>query len=254
MLLTHAQRFQFMAAVLADRKFTPTQKTVLIRLVLHFNIVKQRCDPGVKTIATGSGVSERAVQTTLKAARARGAIDVDVGGGRKKTSNYRLLLGWMDAAETPHDDAPFNITPHGETLFDRALNGAALGEKGAPEGKKPRTAVHPNKKNIENNTEKNIGRGFDDWWAQYPKRVSKGTARKAYTRIIESKVATVEQLKLGAMRYAASVAKHDPKFIKHPATWLNGECWLDEPDKETTPQATHSGRGNGWANLKRRFG
>jgi hypothetical protein len=120
-----------MAAVLADRKFTPTQKSILIRLALHFNIEKQCYNPRVKRIATGSGVSERAVQSALAAARARAVIDVDVGGGRKKTSNHRLLLGWIDMVETPHGHAPFVETPHGETLFDGALNGAALGEKGA---------------------------------------------------------------------------------------------------------------------------
>jgi hypothetical protein len=224
MQLTHAQRFQFMAAVLADDKFTSTQKNVLIRLALHFNIENQRCDPGVKRIATGSGVSERAVQTTLTVARARGAIDSDVGGGRERTSNYRLLLSWIDTTETPHGHAPFLKTPHGETLFDGALNGAALGEKGAREGRKPRTAVHPNKKNIESNTEKNIEEAFEEWWGLYPNRKSKGAARKAYQRIIKKKLATVEELKLGAMRYAASVADRESKFIKHPATWLNGEC------------------------------
>jgi hypothetical protein len=254
MQLTHPQRFQFMAAVLADRKFTSTQKNVLIRLALHFNIENQRCYPGVKTIATGSGVSERAVQTTLAAARARGAIDVDIGGGREKTSNYRLLLGWMDTAETPHDGAPFVKTPRGETLFDGALNGAALGEKGAREGRKPRTAVHPNKKNIEINTEKNIERAFEEWWELYPKHVAKGAARKAYKRA-RVKGASAEELKLGAMRYSASVTGHDPNFIKHPATWLNGECWLDEPAKQSAPtRPATASADNGWAGLKRKFG
>src|SRR5262249_10663037 len=136
---------------------------------------------------------------------------------------YRLLLDWMDAAETPHGDAPFIVTPHGKTLFDGALNGAALGEKGAREGRKPRTAVHLNKKNIENNTEKNIEEAFEEWWSLYPKRVSKGAARKVYARIIKSQLATVEELKLGAMRYAHDRTGQDPKFTKHAATWLNQE-------------------------------
>jgi hypothetical protein len=35
-------------------------------------------------------------------------------------------------------------------------------------------------------------------------------------------------------RYAKSVEGSDPKFVAHPATWLNGERWDDEPD---IPQA-----------------
>jgi hypothetical protein len=30
-------------------------------------------------------------------------------------------------------------------------------------------------------------------------------------------------------RYAAAQDGKDPTYIKHPATWLNGKCWLDEP-------------------------
>jgi hypothetical protein len=98
---------------------------------------------------------------------------------------------------------------------------------------------------------------FEEWWTQYPKRVAKGAARTAYERIIKKKVATVEQLKQGAMRYGASVANHDPKFVKHPATWLRGECWLDEPDKQPAssdarPATTNAG--NGFAKLLRRLG
>ena len=29
--------------------------------------------------------------------------------------------------------------------------------------------------------------------------------------------------------YAAQMAGKDSQYIKHPATWLNGKCWLDEP-------------------------
>lgn len=31
------------------------------------------------------------------------------------------------------------------------------------------------------------------------------------------------------MRYAAQRDDEDPRFTKHPATWLQGKCWLDEP-------------------------
>ena len=33
----------------------------------------------------------------------------------------------------------------------------------------------------------------------------------------------------GAQRYAGERAGEDPKFTKHPATWLRGGCWEDEP-------------------------
>lgn len=69
---------------------------------------------------------------------------------------------------------------------------------------------------------------FETWWKSYPRRVDKGRARKAYATA--AKKAPVEQLLAAAINYAASRAGQDPKFTKHPTTWLNAESWLDEPE------------------------
>jgi hypothetical protein len=68
---------------------------------------------------------------------------------------------------------------------------------------------------------------FDAWWSAYPKKVGKGQAVKAYRQARKKADAAV--LLAGAERYAAS--KPDPQFTANPATWLNGERWLDEPVK-----------------------
>jgi hypothetical protein len=102
-----------------------------------------------------------------------------------------------------------------------------------------------------------VQNAFKEWWSLYPNRKSKGAARTVYEGIINKKKATVEQLKLGAMRYAASVTDRESKFIKYPATWLRGECWLDEPDKQpagTDTQPSIASGGNGWAKVYRKFG
>jgi hypothetical protein len=72
---------------------------------------------------------------------------------------------------------------------------------------------------------------FEEWWLLYPKRVSKGAARKAYAKVIKSDLATVDELKAGVMRYAHERTDRDSQFTKYPATWLNQECWKDEPSK-----------------------
>src|SRR5439155_26110260 len=101
----------------------------------------------------------------------------------------------------------------------------------------------------------------EEFWPFYPKRVSKGAARKAYERVIKSGLATVEQLKLGVMRYAHERTGQDPKFTKHAATWLNGECWTDEPAQQSAAASAlevnagaATAGGNGFAALKRRLG
>jgi hypothetical protein len=66
---------------------------------------------------------------------------------------------------------------------------------------------------------------FDQFWQTYPCKVAKAAARKAWNIAIGR--ATAETIIAAASEYAASdVGKSD--FAKHPATWLNGECWDDD--------------------------
>lgn|GEM_PF-4301109 len=68
---------------------------------------------------------------------------------------------------------------------------------------------------------------FAEWYAAYPIHKAPAAARKAFNKAI-TKVDDVSVLVDAALRY-----RTDPQFLrgfgKHPATWLNGECWLDEP-------------------------
>lgn len=67
--------------------------------------------------------------------------------------------------------------------------------------------------------------GFDDFWRVYPRRVDRGEAIRAFSRVIEN--ASFEDIVRGAMRYADERTWQDPRFTKHPATWLSKACWSD---------------------------
>jgi hypothetical protein len=71
---------------------------------------------------------------------------------------------------------------------------------------------------------------FEAWYRQYPKKVGKLQAEKAYGSIIRKKKATREDLLAGAKRYATERAGQDPRYTRHPTTWLNAGGWLDEPN------------------------
>lgn len=68
---------------------------------------------------------------------------------------------------------------------------------------------------------------FEQFWQAYPRKAAKGRARKAWSTAITK--ADLQTIINGATRYGREQADKDPEFIKHPATWLAGECWLDEP-------------------------
>jgi hypothetical protein len=84
---------------------------------------------------------------------------------------------------------------------------------------------------------------FEEFWGVFPRKIGKGAARKAYVKALVR--ATHADILAGAKRYAAS--KPDPEYTKHPTTWLNADCWLDEGARvipfSHTPQRT-------WAEIK----
>lgn len=67
---------------------------------------------------------------------------------------------------------------------------------------------------------------FDSWWQIYPRRIGKGAARKAYARALT--LTDEDTLWWGVKAYSAASEGEDPRYMKHPATWLNQECWDDE--------------------------
>lgn len=78
-----------------------------------------------------------------------------------------------------------------------------------------------------------LERGFDRFWEAYPKKRSKGEARKAWIALrpddalLDSILKAVEGAKRGA-----DWLKDGGRFIPHPASWLRSQGWLDELDQE----------------------
>lgn len=72
---------------------------------------------------------------------------------------------------------------------------------------------------------------FSRFWSVYPRKAAKGSARRAWSKAV--KIADPTEIVAAATRYAND-PNRDPAFTAHPATWLNGERWLDPdlPPKE----------------------
>lgn len=74
---------------------------------------------------------------------------------------------------------------------------------------------------------------FERFWQTYPRKAAKGAARRAWAKAV--RIAAPEEILDAATRYAQD-PNRDESFTAHPATWLNGERWLDSslPARETT--------------------
>lgn len=74
--------------------------------------------------------------------------------------------------------------------------------------------------------------GFTEFWATYPRKVSKPDAERAWAKA--TKAADPAEIIAGLTAYLPKWANTEAKFIPHPATWLNGHRWTDELDATPT--------------------
>lgn len=75
--------------------------------------------------------------------------------------------------------------------------------------------------------------GFDEFWNAYPKKNSKGRAEQAWKKHKPN-----IDLVLNALAWQVESEKwqeKDGKFIPYPASYINAQAWLDEPQKERMP-------------------
>lgn len=126
----------------------------------------------------------------------------------------------IPGTEKPGDykkTTPKETTPVGDTQVDISATSDALFDVDAP----PEPAGEP----VDYPT-------FVEFWAVYPLRKAKQAAQKAWDRAMY-RVPKVDRpdraraIVKGAQQYRDD-PNRDPKFTKHPATWLNGGCWEDE--------------------------
>lgn len=71
------------------------------------------------------------------------------------------------------------------------------------------------------------GPEFEEFWLNYPRKVDKAAARRAWKTA--RKKADAATIMAGCLRYAAERDGQDHKFTKYPATWLNADAWENEP-------------------------
>lgn len=78
--------------------------------------------------------------------------------------------------------------------------------------------------------ERDIDAEFVAWWEAYPRKRGKGAAFRAFKKAIRS--ATVDALVAAVEEQTPLLMKNGVDFCPYPATWLNAERWLDEPDDD----------------------
>ncbi|MGW3166949.1 hypothetical protein ACWC9Q_29645 [Streptomyces sp. NPDC001142] len=159
-------------------------------------------------------VSRPQMYAVLKSLVAKGVVRRSAAGQRNRTAAYTLLLG-DNTTPTPAP-APAARRP--------------APARPAPAKKQPAQPASDDPQ-------------FAEFWAAYPRKVAKGTARAAWAKALK-RGADPAQVIAAATRSAAHhrTAQTETRYIPHPATWLNGERYDDEPEPAPAPPNTPTNR------------
>ena len=170
--------------------------------------------PSQATIAAKASISIRTVQRAVNSLVAANYLWMEKGAGgsancredrrpHRYTINIKRLRG-------------DNVTTRDDRGDNDDMNGATLATS---TGRQSRPMNHPNKPSNETSE-------FDLFWSEYPIKVGKAAAKKAWEKAI--KVEAPDVIIAGAVRYAADPNRH-PSFTAHASTWLNAHRWTDSP-------------------------
>jgi hypothetical protein len=168
-------------------------------------------------IARAWGWSEKRVRTFLNRLEKVGMIDVQVGRLQTVISicNY-------DIYQRARDDEGRQTGP--QTGRQRASKGPE--EEKIKEGNNGYSARKAAK-----NPKRWPEDGFGRWYPLYPRKKDRGAAEKAFAKARARGLVGFDELLAATSRFVECVNDKEPEFIKYPATWLNADSYLDEPDK-----------------------
>jgi hypothetical protein len=246
---TKFHSFNWLRGVAEDTRISIVHRFTLMRLCLHrFN--DGRCNPGYDRVADELGVDRATVFRAVDVGIRFGWLaNFPQHGGRAKRNFVFTFPADTSAQQSQPSDCStvaggrplHTATVAGKRPNSRRkasqqsqanLQDTDVASESATNGSRERGKRERGKKESQppdqvGKKKETGGEAFERFWAVYPKRVAKEAARKAFAKAVENGT-TVETLIAGAQRYAVKRQGQDPKYTKHPATWLNGGCWQDE--------------------------
>lgn len=214
------------------------------------NLQRGQLAASVRFMASAWGWDEKRVRRFLDRLKTASMIAADTAAGVTLVTicNYEIYQAdhedgaappaAANAAGAPQQRRKIEKEKKGKNISDSSLRSEsderapaepelALGADDKP-GDEPEDVPPPPPEPVEPTEDEQ----FAEWYAAYPLHKGKGQAIRAYRSAL--KATSAGQLLLGARRYAQHVSGLPPperRFVKHPATWLNGRCWEDDDDQ-----------------------
>ena len=129
------------------------------------------------------------------------------------------------------------IKPNLDASRRKAQSGSAGGKskqtasKEEANAKQTPSKIENKKKNKKENKDKCLDPAFEAFWDAYPRKEGKHKAEEAFAKVNAPLGTLLDAIEL--QKKSAQWTKDGGQFIPHPATWLNGQRWLDVVVPET---------------------
>jgi predicted AAA+ superfamily ATPase len=205
------------ALAMKQKGLKPATKIVLYWLADHHNGETGECFPSINRLADVCEMSRRSVEGHLDILETLGLIQRvnqyrDTGG---KTSN-KYILGLSENVSEQDDTQNLRMvcekSAQGDTQNLR-MNNLGINNLGKETNKS-------------SSDDDGVDYYFDQLWEEYPRKVGKAQAKKAFKTA--SKKINFYDLLPKFEAYVLTLEGKETQFIPHLATWLNGERWKDE--------------------------
>jgi hypothetical protein len=243
-------KWQLLQTIFEHPGLSASAKVIAGRLLDHLNTRTEQCNPSYARIAGATRLSRDTAMAAVQQLEAAGILtvtrSVESGnvaqpGQRLPSNSFKFDFGTLSRSEISTNPSR-KIRPLQSEIstilaeqsdHSQSENQATGSRKSRPKTKKEETGKEETGKGTDLCAEK-----FDRFWMQYPKRVDKPSARKAFDKAM--KRASFDAIIAGVYRYAAERVDEDPKFTKHPTSWLNADAWLNE----SQPKPLYRGSGS----------
>lgn len=230
--------FSFLIIKLAGQKrygLSDTECKVAEAIRILSDDGKGWCWASRQKIADALNCSKSTVEHAITTLARHGLIDRDAKGSTRTNRLYDLHFPPIE--RTPQKvAAPQNLAVDPAESCGATPQKVATKEELEEELKEETIDISPKSnlralgKSPRALAETGADQGFEQFWEVYGHKVSKADARNAWRKM---ECAEIREQVIEAARLYAANRTDERRFWKHPAGWLRGERWNDDPVKAT---------------------
>lgn len=197
---------------------------------IHFSSNNETgyCYASKEQLRNHIGVSNGQIYKMIDNLEKRGLIKKHKDTGHLKTTEKWMQVERGDSLQKMENDSPKNGDELLQKMETLTIKGEIEGRDEVKKTSKKESSVSIEVVEAEVIKEPTGEKAFEEFWEYYPLKKAKGRARVAFRLAIKKTDIQTMLCALDNNKRSKKWMENNGKFIPHPATWLNDECWDDE--------------------------